>query len=60
MTPLPDGRVKVAATVRETLQLRWWLQGFGDAVEVLAPPALRQQQAETAHRLAVRYSQEEA
>ena len=59
MTPLADGRVKVAATVRETLQLRWWLQGFGDAVEVLSPPSLRQQQAETARRLAARYNQGE-
>ncbi len=60
ITPLPDGRVRVTATVRETLQLRWWLQGFGDAVEVLSPPALRQQQTETARRLADRYCQGQA
>jgi predicted DNA-binding transcriptional regulator YafY len=59
MTPLPDGRVKVAATVRETLQLHWWLQGFGDAVEVVSPPSLRQRQTEAARRLADRYNQEE-
>lgn len=59
MTPLADGRVKVAATVRETLQLRWWLQGFGDAVEVLSPPSLRQQQAETSRRVADLYNQGE-
>ena len=56
ITPLPDGRVKVAASVRETLQLRWWLQGFGDRVEVLSPPALRAQLAETARRMAERYA----
>ena len=60
LSALPDGRVKVSATVRETLQLRWWLQGFGDAVEVLSPTALRQQQAETARRLANRYNRGEA
>jgi predicted DNA-binding transcriptional regulator YafY len=55
MTVMADGRVKVGATVRETLQLRWWLQGFGDAVEVLSPSGLRRQHADTARRLAARY-----
>ncbi len=59
MTPLPDGRVKVSATVRKTMQLRWWLQGFGDAAEVLSPSELRQQQAETARRLVDRYNRGE-
>ena len=59
LTPLPDGRVKLTATVRETLQLRWWLQGFGDAVEVLAPQSLRRQLAEAARRQAARYGMDE-
>ncbi len=37
----PDGRVLVEATVRDTQELRWWLLGFGDGVEVLGPPGLR-------------------
>lgn len=57
--PMPDGRIKLIATVRETLQLRWWLQGFGDAVEVLAPPALRKQLATTCRHLAARYGNED-
>lgn len=33
----------VEATVMETSQLRWWLLGFGDSVEVIAPVPLRTQ-----------------
>ena len=50
----PDGRVRVTATVRDTLQLRWWLLGFGEQVEVIGPETLREEFAETAgemHRL---------
>ena len=50
----PDGWVRVTATVRDTLQLRWWLLGFGEQVEVIGPETLREEFAETAremHRL---------
>jgi predicted DNA-binding transcriptional regulator YafY len=56
MTELPDGRIKLSATVRETLQLRWWLQGFGDSVEVLAPPELRLQISQSIRNLAFIYA----
>lgn len=36
-----DGWLRVEATVMETSQLRWWILGFGDGVEVIAPPSLR-------------------
>lgn len=39
---LADGRLRVSASVQETQQLLWWLLGFGDGVEVLEPPSLRQ------------------
>lgn len=55
MIELADGRVQLVATVQETLQLRWWLQGFSDAVEVIQPQHLRKQFAENARRLADRY-----
>lgn len=55
MTELPDGRIQLTATMQETLQLRWWLQGFGDAVEVIKPMHLRKQIAESINRLAERY-----
>ena len=36
----PDGRVLVKATVQDTGELRWWLLGFGEGVEVMEPPDL--------------------
>jgi len=45
---LPDGRFELTASVEDTLQLRWWLNGFGARVEVLAPKALRQEYVELA------------
>jgi predicted DNA-binding transcriptional regulator YafY len=33
--------VRLQATVPDTAQLRWWLLGFGDQVEVLEPASLR-------------------
>lgn len=40
---LGDGVLTVAASVPETAQLTWWLLGFGENVEVLAPAELREQ-----------------
>jgi len=37
------GFIRLEATVPDTLQLRWWLLGFGDGVEVLAPASLREE-----------------
>ena len=36
------GHYEITATVVESAQLRWWLQGFGKAVTVLAPDAFVQ------------------
>lgn len=36
-----DGFFEVTATVEDTLQLHWWLRGFGTRVEVIAPKSLR-------------------
>lgn len=55
ITPLDDGRLKVTATVVNTEQLRWWLLGFGERVEVLAPLHLRESIAQTAKSLASIY-----
>ena len=33
--------VRLRATVPDTAQLRWWLMGFGDQVEILEPVSLR-------------------
>lgn len=52
---LPDGRLRITAGVLLTQQLEWWLLGFGDAVEVLAPPALRARMAARLREAARRY-----
>lgn len=38
-----DGELEIEATVMASGQLRWWLLGFGDYVEVLAPGTLREE-----------------
>lgn len=39
---LAGDRVQLRATVRNTKQLEWWLLGFGEGVEVVAPVELRE------------------
>jgi predicted DNA-binding transcriptional regulator YafY len=50
------GRVEVEGTVKNTSQLRWWLQGFGCLVEVVEPKELREEFKENAARLHGHYS----
>lgn len=50
-----DGVFELTATVDDTLQLHWWLRGYGDRIEVVAPQSLRDEFAETALALAERY-----
>ena len=47
----PDARVRLTATVQDTSQLRWWLRGFGELVEVIGPETLRKEFAETARKM---------
>jgi predicted DNA-binding transcriptional regulator YafY len=37
----PDGKIVLEATIKDTSELRWWLLGFGEYVEVLEPRYLR-------------------
>ena len=57
LTALDDERVLVRATVENTAELRWWLLGFGELVEVLAPAALREEFRERATAMAALYQQ---
>jgi predicted DNA-binding transcriptional regulator YafY len=52
---LGDGRVRVTATVLDTMELRWWLLAFGEQVQVLAPSALRDKIGATARSMAALY-----
>lgn len=52
---LADGRIEIRATVHDSQQLVWWLLGFGDAVEVMAPSTLRARIREQVESLFQRY-----
>lgn len=51
----PDGSIDYHVTVSGLGEITWWVLGYGDQAEVLAPPALRQRVAAHARRLAERY-----
>lgn len=50
-----DGRLLIKATVADTAQLRWWLLGFGDKVEVVGPKRLRDEFSRIAGKMAGLY-----
>jgi proteasome accessory factor B len=50
-----DGRVLWRARVPGTLEIRRWILQWGAQVEVLAPPELRDEVAETYRKAAARY-----
>ena len=50
-----DGFSIVRASVLDSLQLRWWLMGFGEYVEVLKPKKLRDEFKNTAQKLSSIY-----
>lgn len=55
LTELENGVLKLVATVPDTLQLRWWILGLGDGVEVIQPEELRNQIAATIEKMHARY-----
>ena len=55
LTELSGGTVKLVATVPHTLQLEWWLLGFGAGVEIIQPESLREKMATTINRMQARY-----
>lgn len=56
MTTKRDGRIQITATVKDTRQLKWWLLGFGDQVEVIKPKRLRDEFIEIGNNLVSRYN----
>ena len=56
---LPDGRVELRMEVAGTTEVRPWILGWGDSVEVLEPPELRALVARTVRSAADRYAGEE-
>jgi proteasome accessory factor B len=55
ITELPDGGVEMTLTVAGIVEIRPWILGWGDAVEVLEPPELREVVAGAVRRAAARY-----
>ncbi len=55
MTAQEDGRVLVEASVPDTQQLRWWILGFGEHVEVNGPQELREEISEKIRRQGIMY-----
>ena len=51
VTRNPDGSVTINFCVDGLGEVTWWILGYGDQVEVLAPAALRKNVAEIAHRM---------
>jgi len=56
ITERDDGQVEILSTLAITPQLTWWLLGFGDGVEVIAPQSLREKFASVAAGMAKIYA----
>ena len=50
-----DGTLDFQVTVSGLKEISWWILGYGDQAEVLAPPKLRQLVAERTERAAAQY-----
>ena len=59
-TEQSDGRILIEATVADTADLRWWLLGFGGAVEVMGPQSLLEEFREHARRMSAAYRRRRA
>lgn len=55
LIPVGDGRSYVKAIVKNTGQLRWWLLGFAEQVEILKPESLREEFKEKTAAMRARY-----
>ena len=55
LTDLPDGGVEMELAVAGIVEVRPWILGWGDAVEVLEPPELREVVATAVRKAAARY-----
>lgn len=54
-----DGYPIIEATVQDSMELRWWLQSFGDEAKILEPSDLREAFRDVANNLAGYYDDEE-
>ena len=55
LAELPDGSVELTVRVAGIIEIRPWILSWGDAVEVLDPPELRETVRDVVRRAAARY-----
>lgn len=55
LATLPDGRTRVRASVQDTMDLRGWIKSYGELIEVIAPPELRDELTSVAAALGRTY-----
>lgn len=55
LIPLDNSKHLFQATVRDTGQLRWWLLGFAEQVEILKPEALRKEFMQKTAKMSEKY-----
>jgi len=53
-----DGSIEFHVTVDGLGEIAWWILGYGDQVEVIAPAALRKRIAAAAGKMAARHGKE--
>jgi predicted DNA-binding transcriptional regulator YafY len=56
VTVEPDGSLRFEVTVAGSIEIRLWILSWGDEVEILEPPELREDVAATHARAAARYA----
>ena len=57
VTELPDGRLELSVTVAGIVEIRPWILSWGDGVEVIGPPELRDAVATAVRGAATRYEE---
>lgn len=55
LTETAEAKVLLEASVRDDVQLHWWLKGFGERVEILEPADLRNEFSILAAQMAAKY-----
>ena len=51
-----NGKIRISGTVADTEQLRWWILGFGENLEVIKPKVLRDEVKRRVKSLSVIYN----
>ena len=58
ITSTKDGFLKVKDAVIDDMELRFWIRGFGDEVEVIRPKSLRLEFIQMSKRMSEKYEED--